>query len=162
LSRSAFINDEAIAHAAAVSGAVHAGDMTENTASTATAGHALIRLADAMDAQDWSGLAALLAPGFSARYVHTGEVFDRDGFVAINRDYPGSWRFVREDLVDAGDRGVLRARVSDALELTDVVHHVASFATVDETGLLADLVEVWTEEVALAPTARRPAVGGAA
>lgn len=110
-----------------------------------SAAEVLVRLSDAIDAQDWDGLADLLAPGFTAHYVHTGESFDRDAFVALNRDYPGSWRFVHEEVVDGGERGVLRARVTSADGSSDEVHYVASFATVDDHGLLRELVEVWAE-----------------
>lgn len=99
--------------------------------------------ADVLAARDWPGFAATLSAGFSARLVHTGEVFDRDGFVAFNRDYPGPWSFHVEDVVGAGARGVLRARV----EAGPVTYHAASFGTVDEEGVLVELVEVWTEAV---------------
>lgn len=108
------------------------------------ASQTLTRFADAIAARDWDGLADLLAPGFSARLVHTGETFDRDGFVAFNRDYPGPWAFHREDVVGSGATGVLRARV----EVGTTAYHVASFGTVDGSGALVDLVEVWTDAVA--------------
>ena len=104
----------------------------------------LARLSERIDARDWDGLEALLAPGFVATYVHTGETFDAAAFVALNRDYPGAWRFEREDLVDGGDRAVLRARVSDATGVSDEVHHVASFGA-SRDGLLTELTEVWAE-----------------
>ena len=124
--------------------------------STSTAGDALIRMADVIDAQDWEGLAALLADDFKARYCHTGEEFDGPGFVALNRDYPGDWRFVREVVVDAGTTAVLRARVSDASGTSPEVHHVASFGTVDDSGRLVALEEVWAEVTAPPQGDRRP------
>jgi predicted enzyme related to lactoylglutathione lyase len=104
----------------------------------------LTRFADTIAARDWDGLTGLLAPTFSARLVHTGETFDRSGFVAFNRDYPGPWTFVREDVVGAGATAVLRARVA----ADRAAYYVASFGTVDETGALLELVEVWTDAVA--------------
>ncbi len=121
-----------------------------------TAGEALVRLSDAIDAEDWDGLAALLADGFTAHHPATGESFDRDAFVVLNRDYPGSWRFVREDLVDGGARAVLRARVSPAAGGDDEVHQVASFASVDASGLVSELVEVWAEVTEPPVGDRRP------
>ena len=44
-----------------------------------TAGELLDQLAARIDAQDWDGLAALLAPDFTVRYAHTGADFDRGG-----------------------------------------------------------------------------------
>src|SRR5690606_19818831 len=110
---------------------------------------------DRIDAQDWAGLAALLAPDFRARYVHTGEEFDRDGFVALNRDYPGAWRLEQPDVVDGGARGALRARVSDATGASDDVYHVATFATAGPDGLLHEIVEVWADAVAEPPSQGR-------
>lgn len=108
------------------------------------AAETLTRFADAIATRDWDALAAVLAPGFSARLVHTGETFDRDGFVAFNRDYPGPWTFTREDLVAAGAAGVLRARVSSGR----ATYYAASFATLDDDGRIAELLEVWTDAVA--------------
>jgi hypothetical protein len=129
---------------------------------SSTAGAALTRMAAAIDTQDWEGLAALLAPDFRARYQHTGEEFDGEQFVALNRDYPGQWRFVREVVVDAGSTAVVRARVSDAAEESPEVHYVASFGTVDDAGRLVVLEELWAEVVAPPQGDRRPdtAVGG--
>ncbi|MEL7977347.1 nuclear transport factor 2 family protein [Isoptericola sp. F-RaC21] len=120
-----------------------------------TAAQLLLAFSDRIDARDWEGLSALLAPDFRARYVHTGETFDRDSFVALNRDYPGAWRFEREDVVDAGDRGVLRARVSDATGASDDVFHVATFATAGNDGLLHEIVEVWADQVTEVPSQGR-------
>lgn len=118
-----------------------------------TAGTLLTAFATCVDNADWDGLAALLGDDFSCRYSTTGETFDKRAFVAVNSDYPGRWHFEREDIVDAGERGVLRARVSDATGQSDEAHFVATFATARD-GLLVDLVEVWAE-VAPVPVDRR-------
>ncbi len=102
---------------------------------------ALTRFAGILDAREWDDLPDVLAEGFVARLVHTGETFDRDGFVAFNRDYPVVVRFLVEDLVASGERAVLRARVTDGAR----TWHVASFATVEPDGRLAELVEVWAD-----------------
>jgi predicted ester cyclase len=105
----------------------------------------LTRLAELIDAHDWTALPGVLHPTFTCRLVHTGEVFDREAWVRFNADYPGFDRFHVEDRVVDGDRGVLRARVTgtgaggERLEFA-----VASFATVRD-GLLAELVEVWAD-----------------
>ena len=116
----------------------------------------LARLAEVIDAHDWAGLADLLHPDFTCRLVHTGEVFDRDGWVRFNADYPGFERMHLEDLVAADDRGVLRARVTCAgSDGADQVFVVASFASVQD-GLLAELTEVWTDVDQQAPDGTRP------
>lgn len=114
---------------------------------------ALTRFAAILDARDWDQLPAILTEGFVAHLLHTGETFDRDGFVAFNRDYPIVVRFIVEDMVVTGDRGVLRARVTDGTR----TWHVASFATVDADGRLSDLVEVWADGDSQPPEQRASA-----
>lgn len=111
----------------------------------------LTRFGQAIDRQDWDAMGALLAPDFTGRYVHTAETFDRDALVALNRDYPGAWRFVYEDIVADGDRAVGRARIWDERE----TYHVATFVTVTG-GLITELVEVWTDAVTQPDPTRRP------
>lgn len=107
-------------------------------------------LGRAVDAQDWDALEALLADDFRCRYVHTGEVLDRAGYVRLNREYPGAWRFLVQDELSSGDRACGLATVTDG----DETHHVALFLTV-RGGLVRELVEVWAEQVE-APQERRP------
>lgn len=108
-----------------------------------SAGAAMTAFATAITERDWDALRALLSEGFTARLLHTGETFDGDGFVALNRDYPGQWRFARDEVVDGGRRAVLRARTM----IGDDTWHVASFGSVTPVGQITDLVEVWTEAV---------------
>jgi hypothetical protein len=116
----------------------------------------LTRFAEVIDAHDWDGLAALLHPGFTCRLVHTGEVFDRDGWIRLNADYPGFQGLQLEDLVADGDRAVLRATVTGTgPEGEDQAFALASFATVRD-GLIADLVEVWADVDHQAPEGTRP------
>ena len=116
----------------------------------------LTRLAAAIDAHDWDGLAALLHPDFTCRFVHTGEVFDKDAWVRLNADYPGFERMRLDDLVTDADRGVLRATVTATSPAGgELVFGVASFATVRD-GLLAELTEVWTDVDQQAPEGTRP------
>ncbi|CAB4965173.1 unannotated protein [freshwater metagenome] len=116
----------------------------------------LTRLAEVIDAHEWAGLPDLLHPDFTCRLVHTGEVFDRDGWVRLNADYPGFQRMHVEDLVAADDRGVLHAKViGTEPHGGDQVFAVASFATVRD-GLLAELTEVWTDVDQQAPDGTRP------
>ncbi|WP_416956501.1 nuclear transport factor 2 family protein [Nocardioides sp. T5] len=116
----------------------------------------LTRLVEIIDAHDWEALPGVLHPDFTCRLVHTGEVFDRDGWVRFNADYPGFERMNAEDLVADGEHGVLRARVTgrgDAGE--ELEFAVASFATVRD-GLLAELVEVWADVDTQPPAGSRP------
>lgn len=116
----------------------------------------LTGLAATIDTHDWEGLPALLHPDFKCRLVHTGEVFDREGWVRLNADYPGFDRMHVDDLVVEGDRGVLRARVTGTdgagVRLEFVV---ASFAT-ERDGLLVELIEVWADVDQVPPEGTRP------
>jgi hypothetical protein len=115
----------------------------------------LTGLAATIDAHDWVGLAALLHPDFTCRFVHTGEVFDRDGWVELNAAYPGFDRMHLDDLVVDGDRGVLRARVTGTNDVGERLEFVvASFATVHD-GLLVGLVEVWADVDQVPPAGTR-------
>lgn len=137
----------------AVGAVVHPDVMETTNHPHPTAGALLQQFSHAIDARDWAALAALLAPEFTATWVHTGERFDRDGFVAVNRDYPGAWRFEHEQIVDGGDEGALRAVVTDATGESDERHHVATFASA-RGGLLTDITEVWAEVTTPDPSRR--------
>lgn len=121
--------------------------------------HVARSFAAAIDTQDWDALAELLSPTFTASYVHTGETFTRESFVAANRDYPGAQRFLLEDIVVSHTQAVLRARVRPASGTGDT-YYVASFATVQD-GQIERLVEVWTDVVATMPPPHRTAASPA-
>ena len=101
-----------------------------------------------IDARDWAGLADLLHPDLRVNLAHTGEVLDKDAWVRLNAEYPVEVRFEVEDL--DGSRGVARSRSWN----DDVTYYVASFVEVED-GLVRELVEVWTDDVA-PPPAHRP------
>ncbi|GAA4345345.1 hypothetical protein [Angustibacter luteus] len=103
-----------------------------------------------IDAADWVGLRALLDDDFRARFAHTGEEFDADGFVRFNADYPGRWRAEVVELVRDGDREVTRTRVFDDSE----EHWVASFGE-SRDGRLVALVEVWADGTSTPPEGSR-------
>jgi len=120
------------------------------------AGAVLTRLAATIDAHDWDGLPALLHPDFTCRLVHTGETFDRDGWVRFNADYPVFQRFEVQDLVSGADRAVLLGRVT-GLDTRGAVQvfAVASFATV-VGDVVTELTEVWTDVDQEVPAGTRP------
>ncbi len=120
-----------------------------------TAGVLLRELARVIDRRDWDGLRELLDPDAVVEYAYDGERFDREGFVRLNADYPGTWGFEVERLVDGGGSAAMLARVSDGSE----THWVSTFATAGG-GRLRELVETWVEQGA-PPSERRPDLGGA-
>jgi hypothetical protein len=72
----------------------------------------LSRLCQVIDAHDWDGLAPLLAEDFTCRYVHTGEAFDREGWIRLNAEYPGFERMVVEEIVGQDEHAAVRCRVT--------------------------------------------------
>lgn len=111
----------------------------------------LCKMWSRMDTQDWDGVAATLHPEFRAEYVHTGERFDADTFVRLNRDYPGSWRTTVDEVVGEGSRAVTRTRVHDE----EQTFFVASFGETRDDKLIR-LVEVWADSNENPPPGTRP------
>lgn len=102
------------------------------------------RLCAVLDAHDWTALPDLLHATFTCTLVHTGETFDREGWVRLNAEYPGFEGLEVEDLIGSGDRAVARCRVRGRVDGAPVVFAVASFATASD-GRLTELTEVWTD-----------------
>lgn len=105
---------------------------------------ALVKMATAMDDQQWDGLDALLHPHFTCRYVHTGETFDRRAWVRLNAEYPGFDHLVLLDVVAHGDRGAARCHVTGWTDGTLQHFEVATFVTMVD-GLIHEITEVWTD-----------------
>lgn len=119
------------------------------------AGQVLTRLCELIDSHQWDGLAPLLTDDFNCRYVHTGETFDREGWVRVNAEYPGFDRLTIEDIVANGDRAVARCHVTGKT-LTDRQHfEVATFVTTRD-GQISTMTEVWTDVAQSAPAGTRP------
>lgn len=112
-------------------------------------------LCTTIDDQRWKDLPGLLDEDFTCRLVHTGETFDRDGWIRLNAEYPGFDRLVVEDLVGAGDRAVARCHVTGWVDGRLAHFEVASFVTARE-GRVRDLIEVWADVGAAAPDGTRP------
>jgi ketosteroid isomerase-like protein len=93
-----------------------------------------------MQARDWDGLRALLAPDVVVEWTATGERFvGPDAVVGVNREYPEGWSIhVRAVIAEGGvvvsDVEVPHAGVG--------VFRVAAFARVSD-GRLASSVEYW-------------------
>jgi hypothetical protein len=112
------------------------------------------RLADVIDGHRWDELPSLLDPGFTCRYVHTGEAFDADAWVRLNAEYPGFQNFRLEDCVADGERAAGRAHVT-GMSGDELQHfEVATFITVRD-GLIVEMTEVWTDVDQVAPEGTR-------
>ncbi|GAB3122543.1 hypothetical protein GCM10027160_41570 [Streptomyces calidiresistens] len=95
-----------------------------------------------MEARDWSGLGALIAPDAVIDWPATGErIVGRSAFVAVNREYPEGWSIrVLDVLAEPGGE-----RVVSEVEVPQEgvgVFRVASFWTV-RGGLVVAGTEYW-------------------
>lgn len=115
----------------------------------------MAKLAEVIDAHDWGRLPSLLHDEFTSRLVHTGETFDRAGWVRLNAEYPGFARLVLEDCVGAGDRAAGRAHVTGYVGEQLQHYEVATFITLRD-GLIAEMTEVWADVGVPAPPGTRP------
>ncbi len=118
-------------------------------------GAVVSRLALTLDAHAWDELPTLVDEDFRCRYVHSGEEFDRDGWVRLNASYPGFEHFTLEDVVVGDGRAAGRATVTSVTGEVTETFAVAMFLTI-RGGLIVDLVEVWTDIGVGAAPERRP------
>ncbi|WP_460627973.1 nuclear transport factor 2 family protein [Intrasporangium mesophilum] len=116
----------------------------------------MVRLAGVIDAHEWDQLPALLHDEFTCRFVHTGETFDRPGWVRLNAEYPGFEHLVLEDCVGSGDRAAGRSHVTGYVGEQLEHYEVATFITLRD-GLIAEMTEVWADVGVPPPPGTRPA-----
>lgn len=115
----------------------------------------MTRLCDLIDSQEWDALLVLLHDEFVCRYVHTGEMFDRDSWVRLNAEYPGFDRLVLEDLVGSDARAAARCHVTAHVDGQLAHFEVATFIAVRD-GLISEMTEVWTDVAQSPPEGARP------
>ena len=95
-----------------------------------------------IDARDWPGLAALLAPDVVLELPVSGErVRGREGVVAVNAEYREGWSIRVLQLLDAGGQVVSEVEVPMA---GVGVFRVASFTRVADDRV-AHVREYWTQ-----------------
>ncbi|MDQ6656633.1 MAG: nuclear transport factor 2 family protein [Actinomycetota bacterium] len=113
----------------------------------------MTRLAEVLDTHSWDALPGLLHENFICRFVHTGEVFDRDSWVRLNAEYPGFDHLVLQDCIGSGGRAAGRSHVTGYVD--DQLKHfeVATFITLRDE-LIAEMTEVWTDVEAATPPDR--------
>lgn len=115
----------------------------------------LNRLCESIDAQAWDSVAELLHGDFVCRYVHTGEVFDRDSWVRLNADYPGFDHLTLEDCVGSPLRAAGRSHVTAYVGKNLQHFEVATFIRL-RGGLIVEMTEVWADVDVEAPEGTRP------
>jgi ketosteroid isomerase-like protein len=104
----------------------------------------VVGLWHAMEARDWSGVERVLAPTFRAEFPQSGERFDREGFLRLNRDYPGDWHIRLVSVVDGSDCIVTEVEV----DIDGRTDRAVSFFHVRE-GKVTALREYWPEPFAV-------------
>jgi hypothetical protein len=122
---------------------------TEDMAEHEEAVRVLADLWEMIGTQQWDKMPDLLDPAVRVRYVHTGELFDAESYVRVNRDYPGRWHASVHDIVGDGDRAASCTRIYDE----EQTFWVASFATT-RNGRITELTEMWTESGQQPPPGR--------
>lgn len=103
-----------------------------------------------MQARDWDGAGRMLAPDLHIQFTETGERFDGDRFLAMNRAYPEGWSIDVVETIGQGTRVAAQVRVTQG----DLVFWCAGFYDVAD-GVIASGVEHWVTEGAETPPAWR-------
>ena len=105
------------------------------------------QLFERMQARDWPGAAAVMAPTAVIRYTATGEHFTGAAFMAMNEAYPDGWNIELIDVVASGQRVAAQVRVPNS----DQIDWLSGFYTVID-GVIVEGTEHWlTESVEPAP-----------
>lgn len=104
----------------------------------------VVGLWKAMEARDWSALEGLLAPAFRAEFPQSGERFDREGYLRLNREYPGDWHIRLSSIVDGTECVVTEVEV----DIDGRTERAVSFFHVRE-GKVTVLREYWPEPFAV-------------
>ena len=86
--------------------------------------------------------AALMAPDAVIRWPNTGEAFSREQFVAVNQNYPGSWRITLEKLRQTCETVITIAKI-ESLDSSQSFYAVSFFAV--KEGLISEITEYWGE-----------------
>lgn len=114
-----------------------------NTAPGTGAAAVVVAFHEHMQARDWEAAARCVAADVDMVFVHTGERFRGDAWLAMNRDYPEGWSLEVVEALEAGDRVATRVKVTH----DPVVLWCAGFYTVAGGRIVAGQ-EHWVQEAA--------------
>ena len=117
---------------------------------------ALEELLSVIDARRWDEMGRFLHRDFSCHYAHTGESFDRDGWIRVNADYPDFDRLLIQDLVGVGDAAAARSHVTSR-DGDQLIHFECATFVRMRDGLIHEMTEVWTDVNQQPPAGTRPA-----
>ena len=99
-----------------------------------------------MEARQWDSAGELLSPSLHIEYTATGEVFDGDNFLAMNRAYPDGWTIRIVETIAEGNR--VAAHVS--VQQDNDTFRCAGFYEI-ANGVIESGVEHWVTERSEAP-----------
>ncbi len=100
------------------------------------------------DDADFDGAGRLMRPDAVVLWPNTREIFrGRDGFIAINKQYPGRWRTTIEQMILHGDTviSVVRVDLDRVTGAAAAGFHVVSFFEFKD-GLISQITEYWGED----------------
>ncbi len=109
-----------------------------------SASEVAVELWNAMEAREWSMVRDLLAPEFRAVFPQSGERFDRDGYLKLNREYPGEWHIRICTVVESVEWIVTEIEV----DIDGRTDRAVSFFQV-RSGKVTALREFWPEPFAV-------------
>lgn len=95
---------------------------------------------DALQARKWDEVSELLHESFRAEFPQSGEHFNRQDFIRMNRFYPGAWDIRLRDLFEYKGRVVTEVEVT----LNGRTERAISFFQV-RNGKVIELREFWPE-----------------
>jgi ketosteroid isomerase-like protein len=98
----------------------------------------------AIEARDWERVHEVCDERFVYTLPQSGERFDRERFVRMNREYPGDWHLSIDTLVEGGELVVTEVAVSSDAR----VDRAVSFFEVRGDKILS-LREYWPEPFAI-------------
>ncbi len=94
----------------------------------------------AIEAREWERVESLCSPTCTFSLPQSGELYDRSGYVRLNREYPGEWHLKVTRLVEGDAWVVTEVEVAT----TDRVDHGITFFRVVD-GLVMEIREFWPE-----------------
>ena len=94
-----------------------------------------------IDDKQWDDLTDFFASDAEISWPNTAEIFDIPRFIAINRNYPGSWRIDVEKILSSFNTVISVVAVSDGVLS---FHAVSFFYFID--GKIAALQEYWGDD----------------
>ncbi len=103
-----------------------------------------------MEAREWDAAGELLSPALRIEFTATGEVFDGESFLSMNRAYPEGWSIEVVETVAEGSRVAAQATVHHGAES----FRCAGFYEIAD-GLIESGVEHWVTESSERPPAWR-------